>query len=350
MKTTIFSTFRRYNANSKDKSVGDCVKRSLSFAYGVDYDEISRRLNRIKNDIGAYAFNSNSTWTKFLRDNGAQKITNDDNTNITEDEFCAKYPNGVYILLTGSEKKGYSTHMVCIINGDIVDSWNSSNYIVYDVWKIPNVSLKVEDIQWEDVEDPINEYIDKYLESVNKKYSDWFTCWREEGFKVNPLTYRMKFYVNTKDLPPESEFLKNRTYMKRIVVKLNPRMDVEKNIASVCPKLKQSVYNWLYQFEKDKRDCEAIKTIDNDNYRSSWDKKLLLKLPPWVRPYVTYFWVNETGKYSWGKYELRFNALPGDPHTEDRGDLISIETDSYRELKDILQAYKENYSREGYEY
>ena len=41
---------KRYNANTRDSNVGDCVKRSLSVAFRTDYDEVSRELNRIKRD------------------------------------------------------------------------------------------------------------------------------------------------------------------------------------------------------------------------------------------------------------------------------------------------------------
>ena len=48
---------KRYNANTRDSNVGDCVKRSLSVAFRTDYDEVSRELNRIKRDIGGIVFN-----------------------------------------------------------------------------------------------------------------------------------------------------------------------------------------------------------------------------------------------------------------------------------------------------
>lgn len=349
MSTTVESAFKRYNANSQDNSVGDCVKRALTYAYAMDYNEVGRQLNRIK---GMGSYNSVATFTRFLKEKGAVKLGKE-YTGMTEEEFCQKYPTGVYILLTGKESQGYSTHMVCIFNGDIIDSWNSSNYFVYDAWSIPNVDTTVHDVSYEDILKPLEEYIDKYLDSINKKYSSWFKIWREDGYDVNDLTYKMKFFIQTgPNLPDESSYYPNRKHTKRIVVKLNPRMSAEKNLESLQPKLKQGVYDWVYPFQKDMRDCQAIDTFENERYdKDRYGKKSLLKLPAWVRPYVTYFWWNEhnySGYYN--NYELKFKALPDDPYVEDRGDIIRIETESWKEMKDQLDAYKENFAREGYDY
>ncbi len=347
----IDAAFKRYNANAQDKSVGDCVKRALSYAYGVDYNEIGRQLNRIKNEIGSFAFNSNRTWTKFLKDNGA-KLLPDSEVGMMEDEFAELHPHGIYIVLSGPENRGYSTHMVCIMNGDIIDSWNSSNYKVYSAWEIKDVPLDVFNVVWEDVEEVLNTYIDTYIDSLNKKADGWFNAWREDGYRVNDVTYRMKFYVRTGDLPRESEYNSMTKHMKRIVVKLNPRMDIEQNISSLKAKLKQSVYDWLYPYMKDKKDTEAILKMDgvNDHYRDAWSRKELLKLPEWVRPHVTYFHSDPSGRYSSNKYELSFKALPDDPHIEDRGGYVSIDVDTYKELKEALEDYRTKFWRSGYEY
>lgn len=352
---SISATFKKYNANAQNKNVGDCVKRALSYAYGLDYNEVSRQLNRIKNEIGSFAFNSFRTWTKFLEDHGARNI-GAECKGMSEAEFCEKFPSGVYILLTGTDKSGCSTHMVCIFNGDIIDSWNSSNYIIYDAYLIPASNVETFDVSWEDVEDDLSTFIDSYIESVNAKYSDWFTVWRASGYKLDNHTYRMVFYLQTKNLPQESEYYANQKYSKRIVVKLNPRMNIDENIKVLQPKLKQYVYDWLYPYMKDMRDTQAILKMDvsdinrhiaNDTY----SRKQLLKLPEWVRPLVLEMWFDPEGKYgSYNKYELRFKALPDDPYKDYRGDQVTIEVDSYKELKDALEAYRQRYARSGYDY
>ena len=348
----IEAAFNRYNANSKNERVGDCVKRGLSFAYGMDYNEVGRELNRIKNEIGSFAYNVPRTYNKFLRDRGAELLDPKvhEYKGMTEEEFSQKYNTGIYIVLSGPKTKGYSTHMCCIFNGDIVDSWNSSNYIVYEAWSIKGVQDTITTVEWDDVETDLNVFIDTYLKQVNTKYAEWFEVYRQPGYQVDLLTYQMKFLLTTKDLPPESDYYPNKKYMRRVVVKLNPRMDEEKNLEVLKPKLKQSVYDWIYPYQKDMRDTKAIANIQNDRYKNTWDKKQLLKLPEWVRPLTEYFWYDETGRANWHAYELRFKALPDDPYIEDRGNTVRIEEDNYRDFKGALDSYKKDFSRPGYDY
>lgn len=348
----IFSDWKQYNANSRDKYVGDCVKRSLSYAYGVDYDEISRQLNRIKRQIGAQAFNSYSTFTKFLNDNGARSINIASYDPMTEKDFSKKWNHGVYICLTGPSDKKYSTHMVCIMNGDIIDSWDSSDYVVRSAWEIENVSLEISDVIFDDIEYELNSFIDKYLYKVNKKYEDWFRCWRTKSYYIDSTTSKMEFYLKTTDLPEESEFYPNQIYIKRIVVKLNPRMDAKQNLESLKTKLKQKVYDWLYTFEKDKRDVEDLQKMETHSDYSSWrsDKVNLLKLPEWCRKYVTRFEISDDPMVYVYKYEVDMDALPEDPNIHTRGDVVEFKANSMKELKQQLDNYKNYYERWAYDY
>ena len=43
--------------------------------------------------------------------------------------FCKKYPEGVYVIGTG-------THAVAVIDGDYYDSWDSGNEIPTYFWRV----------------------------------------------------------------------------------------------------------------------------------------------------------------------------------------------------------------------
>lgn len=351
----IFAAYKRYNANSNDKSVGDCVKRALSFAYSADYDEISRTLNRLKRELNAGYFNSPIVFKTFLKNNGAKQITDlpKGEDRLSEQEFCDTYKSGTYILLTGPKDKNYSTHMVCIMNGDIYDSWNSSKYAVVEAFEIPNAKNVVEDIVWEDIETEMNSFADAYLYKVNQKYKDWFRVWRAPGYRRNDLTYNMQFRLLTsKDLPKESDLYANQEYSKRIIVKLNPKMNKDQNLKSLQPKLKERLYNWLYEFEKDYRDTKAIANMEtHPNYaKDQWSRKDLLKLPAWCRPYVRSFFWSPNSKYSYEEYRVRLQALPDDPYVDDLGDIIVFEEDTLKDLKTALENYHKDFSRPGYHF
>lgn len=335
----IESAWIKYNANSNNKNVGDCVKRALSYAYGVDYDEIARRLNRLKRDSGYALYNQVGVWQKFLEQNGAIQLEEFVKSSVTEEEFAENHPRGVYILMTGSQP-GTHSHLVCVLNGDIIDSWNSSNYYVYRAWEIKDASLDVEDVSWEDIQDPLYSYIDKYCESVSQKWGKYFTCWRGETYRIDDSTYRLYFRLDTKQLPEDSAYPSDAQYAKRIVVKLNPRLSVEKNIESLQTQLKGRVYNWIYPIEKDIRDSEAIQGMKVHKYFDDYTegRKRLLLLPEWCREYVKLFQTPED-PWSNGDYYVRIEPLPGD---DDWHSSREFESYSLRVLRKELEDYKKS--------
>ena len=350
----VLSGWKKYNANSNNNNVGDCVKRALSYAYGVDYDEISRRLNRLKRDIGSNAYNNRRVFSLFLKQNGATPIPNTNYKDMTEGQFADANPSGTYVLLTGPANKDYSTHLVCVMGGDVIDSWNSLDYKIHEAWKISSTELESYSVSWDDIQDELEDFIDKYIEDANKKCEGWYNIWSGDSYRVNDTTLRMKFYIRTSpNTPDESNYYANQTYMKSIVAKLNPLMDAEKNLASLKPKLKSKVYEWLYPYMKDMRDTKAIQNIEtNPRYaKDTYSKKDLLKLPEWCRKYVTYFWVPQypgsSGYYN--NYEVKLEALPGDPRGEEYPKL-TLGAETLTELKEMLEMYKENFARPGYDY
>lgn len=341
----------RYNANTNNKRVGDCVKRAISFAYGVDYDEISRQLNLLKRRLGGDKYNDTYVFTRFLDDQGAIKLDSKTETGMTVEEFSDKHPSGVYLLLCGPQDQTYSTHMVCILNGDIIDSWNSSSYKVNDAWEVKDRSLDVYSVSCDDVVDELNAYIDEYIKSVNDKYDDWFICSRKDGHDVDDTTYRMQFIVETENLPTASQYYSNSRYRHYIVIKLNPRFDVQQNIDSLKPKLKEKLYNWLYNFEKDRKDTLAIKDM-NLKYEkrfTSSEKKDILKLPEWVREHVRDFYINPSPRSDYDNFELLIDPLPDDPRSDEH-DSVRFTAESLTELKHMLDSYKKDYSRPGWDY
>lgn len=341
----------RYNANTNNKRVGDCVKRAISFAYGVDYDEISRQLNRLKRRMGGDAYNDPFVFMKFLDDQGAIELDRQSNTGMTVEEFSNLHTSGVYLILCGPMNESYSNHLVCILNGDIIDSWNSSGYKVNKVWEIRDRSLDVYEVSWEDVIHDLNEYIDPYVLSVNIQYSDWFVCTRKPGYAVDETTYKMEFIVETQDLPNESAYFSNRRYRHYVVIKVNPRLDIQQNLDSLKPKLKEKLYNWLYNFEKDKKDTLAISNM-NLKYEkrfTSSEKKDILKLPEWVREHVRDIYINPYPKSNYDNFELLIDPLPDDPRS-DEDDNVRFTAETLTELKHMLDQYKQDYSRPGYDY
>ena len=111
--------FVEYNANPQELNVGDCVIRAISTAEEESWAKIYLDLciyGLMQSDLPM----SNEVWGRFLVDKGYEyfPLPNRCPYCYTVDEFCKDYPEGIYILGTGS-------HAICVKDGNFFDSWNS---------------------------------------------------------------------------------------------------------------------------------------------------------------------------------------------------------------------------------
>ena len=58
--------YQYFNTHPKGKRVGDCVKRAITKATGMDYMEVQRQLNRYKKVTGASAYNTDYNPHKYV--------------------------------------------------------------------------------------------------------------------------------------------------------------------------------------------------------------------------------------------------------------------------------------------
>ena len=355
---------KRYNANTRDLSVGDCVKRSLSVAFRTDYDEVSRELNRIKRDIGGIAFNNLRVVDQFL---SRRNITTTDSwTTIqagerpTVEVFADEHPIGTFLLLSGDSSgaqfRGRTNHMVCIVDGVIYDSWDSRNQVVVRFVKV-NSSASVDDVDtlddWiDEICRDLVEYISK-LDAQCKPYLDVVP-----GFDGNDRTdkYTHEIYVWVKVLRgtegPQRDwdtpyYVTGEKISHRIVIKWNPRLSSEANLVNIVKKSKQKIYDWVYMIRKDLKDhYDSLSTETNIQYHGS--KSKLMTFPAWVRPLVIDYIDNGNPEYE-HKFKMYIEALPEDPRAKSSPEVLFV-ADTLRELKVCLEDYRTRYARFGYDY
>jgi len=106
----------------------DCVKRAITIASGRDYNDVKNQLNRYKKITKAKVFNDNKNWIPFVeKELSGEKLSGYFRMKIGE--FAKLGLHGNYI----ASCKG---HIVCIKDGMVNDTWNSSFKAIGKIWKV----------------------------------------------------------------------------------------------------------------------------------------------------------------------------------------------------------------------
>lgn len=121
--------FVYFNNNPERALVGDCTIRAISKA-------LVQSWQRTYNDLARQGFemcdmpSSNRVWGEYLYSRGFRRFIIPDSCPdcYTIKDFCKEHNSGKYILATG-------THVVCAVNGNYYDTWDSGNEIPIYYWR-----------------------------------------------------------------------------------------------------------------------------------------------------------------------------------------------------------------------
>lgn len=117
------------NPNPKHNLVGDCVIRALSLATNKTWEEVYAKLS-VYGFMSCDMPSSNAVWGQYLTDLGFERnIVSDSCPSCTIRDFSSRNSKGVYVLGTGS-------HVVCVMNGDYYDTWDSGDETPIFVWRL----------------------------------------------------------------------------------------------------------------------------------------------------------------------------------------------------------------------
>lgn len=113
-----------YNPNPKNQRVGDCSVRAVSKALDTSWEDAYISLcaeGLLYHDMPS----ANYVWGMYLRKNGFEQkvIPSICPQCITVGEFAEQHPYGTYVVATQG-------HVVCIEDGNVYDSWDSSGEVV----------------------------------------------------------------------------------------------------------------------------------------------------------------------------------------------------------------------------
>lgn len=117
-----------YNPNPMQRNVGDCSVRAVSKALDTDWETAYIRIM-----VNGYSMcdmpSSDSVWSAVLRQNGFYRDAIPDTCPdcYTAEEFCRDHPEGTFVLAFGG-------HVATVVDGDLYDTWDSSNEIPQYFW------------------------------------------------------------------------------------------------------------------------------------------------------------------------------------------------------------------------
>ena len=117
-----------YNPNPSGRRTEDCAIRAVAKALGIDWKAAYAMIT-----AEGYALDNmphaDSVWGNVLRKNGFQRygVKNTCPDCYTAEQFCEDHPEGVYVL-------GFGKHTATVKDGDLYDSWDSSQEIPMYYW------------------------------------------------------------------------------------------------------------------------------------------------------------------------------------------------------------------------
>ena len=116
-------SYQNENPNPQGKNVGDCTVRAICLAKDQAWEKVYLDLC-IQGYMLSDMPSSNDVWGKYLTDKGWRYRRLQDTCPFcyTVKDFCEDHDKGTFIVGTG-------THVVCIMDGDYYDAWDSGDKV-----------------------------------------------------------------------------------------------------------------------------------------------------------------------------------------------------------------------------
>lgn len=119
--------FIRYNENPDENRVGDCTIRAISTILEQEWDQTYIEIC-LQGFIMKNMPSSNRVWGAYLRSKGMKReLVRDDCECYSVRRFVEEHPSGRYLLALDG-------HVVAVIDGNYLDTWDSGNEVPIYYW------------------------------------------------------------------------------------------------------------------------------------------------------------------------------------------------------------------------
>lgn len=128
-KGAVQMAYRQINLNPEQKRVGDCTVRAIAAATHQDWASAYAALMLAGFELHDMP-SANYVWGSYLRRCGWNRYTlpNSCPDCYTVAQFAKDHPDGTYIL-------AMATHVVCVQDGDWLDTWDSGDEVPLYYWQ-----------------------------------------------------------------------------------------------------------------------------------------------------------------------------------------------------------------------
>ena len=130
------STYEYFQPNPVANRTRDCVIRAMCAVFDIPWDDAFDILAERAKSMGV-TMDENAVYGSILRQYGFNRATipNYCPDCFTAKEFCESHPFGIFVL-------GFDGHVAAVIDGRLMDSFDSSQEIPYYYWFLPTNSEK----------------------------------------------------------------------------------------------------------------------------------------------------------------------------------------------------------------
>lgn len=117
-----------FNPNPVAAREEDCAVRAVSAALDISWDEAFDLIAHNAKQMGAM-MHRDAAWGSVLRQHGFRKriIPNTCPDCFSANDFCYENPKGVFVL-------GFGTHTAAVVDGTLLDTWDSSDEVPIYYW------------------------------------------------------------------------------------------------------------------------------------------------------------------------------------------------------------------------